>query len=384
MSRRILSLCAPPRRDLVKRAMQSAQFKISFISALSDFSRAVAAFKPDLFIHDWGAQDETQARQFHLKFGQSTNAIDLSRVILVPEVTPHMIAFASDAMVERFHAYSAIPLTLASEVNMMLDGRDASELQKFLRETKLNSFRYNQRDIDQRVTDLYGKYSHDPKVKMEYANLLLRQGHFHKAMGLAQELLNRDPVNLRALNLVARAKMKLGDWDEALDLLAKANALSPQNPSRLLLIGDALFGKGDLNGALNHYQQAMGLDSDKVKEGGRQVGLIKLQQGELEEAVMFFKSSVSEDEAAGFFNNAAVQAARLNQFKEALKLYESALLTLKTDRLKPLIYFNIALSHVRLKDNEEAFKAVKKALQYDPDHVKAQSLHDKLKSPKAL
>src|SRR5690606_6452805 len=91
MSGRILSLCAAPRRDLVKKAMQSAQFKVSFISALSDVSRAIAEFKPDLFIHDWGAQDDTQARQFHLKFGQSTNAIELSRVVLVPEVTPHMV-----------------------------------------------------------------------------------------------------------------------------------------------------------------------------------------------------------------------------------------------------------------------------------------------------
>lgn len=383
MVRRILSLCAAPRRDLVKKAMAGGHYKVSFISALSDVTKAVAEFKPDVFIHDWLAQDETQARQFHLKFGQSTNAIELSRVVLVPEVTPLMVAFSSDALIERFHSYGAVPLTLATEVTMMLDSKDSSELQKFLRETKLNSFRYNQKEIDQRIENLYEKFSHDPKVKIEYANLLLRQGHHQKAMALSQELLNRDPMNLRALNLTARARMKLGDWDEAIQTLSKANVLSPQNPARLMLLGDALYGKGDLDGALTHYHQAMNLDSDVVKDAGRQVGLIKLQQGELEEAVMFFKSTVSEDEAAGFFNNAAVQAARLNQFKEALRLYESALQALKTDRLKPLIYFNIALSQLRLKDGSEALKAVKKALQYDPQHPKALALFDKLRSAKA-
>ncbi len=380
MSRRILSLCAGPRRDLVKKAIQQAQYKVSFISALSDVSRAIADFKPDLFLHDWHAQDESQARQFHLKFGQSSNAIDLSRVILVPEVTPYMVAFASDALVEKFHSYAAVPLTLASEMTMMLDGKETSELQKFLRETKLNSFRYNQKDIDLKIESLYEKYSHDPKVKIEFANLVFRQGHMQKAMGLAQELLNRDPLNLRALNLIARVKMKAGEWEEAISILQKANALSPQNPSRLVLIGDALYGKGDLDAALSHYHQAINLDSDRVKDAGKQVAMIKLQQGELEEAVMFFKSTVSEDEAAGFFNNAAVQAARDNQFGEALRLYESALHTLKTDRLKPLIYFNIALSHVRLKDNDEALKAVKKALQFDPAHQKALALHEKLRN----
>ncbi|RZA25710.1 MAG: tetratricopeptide repeat protein [Proteobacteria bacterium] len=368
---------------MVKRAMQSAQFKVNFISALSDVTRAIADLKPDLFIHDWGAQNESQARQFHIKFGQSTSAIDLGRIILVPEVTPLFIAFASDAMVERFQSYSSVPLTLANEITMMLESREASELQKFLRETKLNSYRYNQKDIDLRVEALFVRYPHDPKVKLEFANLQLRQGHLGRALSLSQELLNREPMNLRALNLLARARMKMGDWDDALQSLSRANSLSPQNPTRLMMIGDALFGKGDMESALTHYQQAMNLDADLVKDAGRQVGLIKLHQGELEEAVMFFKSTVSEDEAAGFFNNAAVQAARLERYEDALKLYQSALQTLKTDRLKPLIYYNIALSHSRLKAVDEAIKAVKTVLHHDTHHAKALSLLEKLKGQKA-
>jgi tetratricopeptide (TPR) repeat protein len=368
---------------MVKRAMQAAQFKVSFISTLSDVTRAIADLKPDLFVHDWGAQEESQARQFHLKFGQSTSAIELGRIILVPEVSPPLIAFASDAMVEKFQPYSSVPLTLANEIRMMLDGREASELHKFLRETRLSSYRYNQKEIDLRVEALFESFPHDPRVKLEFANLELRQGHFGRALTLAQELLNREPLNLRALNLLARAKMKLGDWDEALQSLTRANALSPHNPIRLMMIGDALFGKGDMEAALTHYHQAMKLDAELVKEAGRQVGLIKLQQGELEEAVMFFKSAVSEDEAAAFFNNAAVQAVRLEQYEVALKLYQSALQTLKTDRLKPLIHFNIALSYARLKAFEEAILALKTVLRHDPHHAKAINLLEKVKGAKA-
>ena len=382
MNKRILSLCAQSKRDAVKRAMMG-HFKVSFISVLGEVNNAINDLKPDLFIHDWHAQEESQARQFHIKFGQSMAAIDISRIILVPEVTPQLIAFASDSMVERFHAYSAIPLTLLNEAKMLLDAKEGNELQKFLRESKLSTFNYNQQQIDQKIENLYEKYSHDPKVKMEYANLLLRQGHLQKSVVLAQELINKDPTNLRANNLLARIKMKMGHFDEALVLLNKANILSPANPARLVMLGDAFFGKGDLDSALQNYHQAMHLDSDFSREAGRQVGRIKLAQGELEEAVMFFKSAVSEDESAGFFNNAAVQAARAQDYSGALKLYESALHTLKTDRLKPTIYYNIALSHLRLSESEPAMKALKRALYFDANHEKAQGLMQKLKGTKA-
>ena len=86
--------------------------------------------------------------------------------------------------------------------------------------------------IDQKIEQLYEKYAHDPKVKMEYANLLLRKGEMQKSVVLAQELMNKDPMNLRANNLLARIKMKMGQFEEALVLLNKANILSPANPAR--------------------------------------------------------------------------------------------------------------------------------------------------------
>ncbi len=382
MIRRVLALCAQSKRDMIKKALQN-DFKVSFISALSETYDAINSFKPELFLHDSQAQDETQLRQFHFKFGQSTTAIDLVRIILVAEVTPQMMAFASDALIERLHSFNAISLSLVTEAKMLLDGRESNEMQKFLRESKQSSFQYSQEKIDSKVEQLYNKFGHDPKVKLEYGNLLLRQGHHEKVVPIAQDLINKDPNNLRANNLMARVKMKLGYFEEALELLNRGNILSPSNPSRLVMLGDAFFGKGDLDRALEHYEQAINLDGDTLVEAGRQVGRIKLARGELAEAVTFFKSCVSEEESAGFFNNAAVQAARAQQFEGALKLYESALQTLKTDRLKPVIYFNIALSHVRLSQNDEAIKALNRALSFDPKHEKSISLLQKVKPSRA-
>ncbi len=371
LSRKVLSLCSQQNRELVRKTLAAANYKVSFISSLSEVAAAIAEFKPSVFIHDWQAVDETQTRKFHLSFSRTSTATELVRVLLVPEVTPNALAFANDAMIDRVYSYGSASLTLGSEIDMVTASQDKNELARLVRESRGESFKYDQQTIDQKVEELYQKFPHDNKVKLEFGNLSFRQQKFPEALVLASDLVTREPQNLRALNLMARAMMKQGQWDKALEALEGAQILSPSNPDRLVMIGDACYGKGDLNRALQCYEEAADLDPDLTSTAHRQMGQIKLEMGQVEEALNLFKNSVSEDEAAGFFNNAAVAAVRDGKPEQALKLYETAMRALKTNRLKPLIHFNIALSHRRLGHNDDAVKHLKKALQMDPNYEKA-------------
>jgi len=372
LNRKVLSLCSQQNRELVRKSLASANYRVSFLSSLGEVMSALAEFKPSVFVHDWQAVEETQTRKFHLNFSHSSASTELVRVILVPEVTPNMLAFANDALVDRIYSYGSASLTLGNELDMVTASLDKNELSKLRRESRSLGFQYNQKHIDEKVEELYKKFPHDNRVKLEFGNLSFRQKKYPEALVLATELVTREPQNLRAMNLMARAMMKTGQWDKALAILEGAQILSPSNPERLMMIGDACYGKGDLDKALACYEEAADLDPDLVPASQRQMGRIKLEIGEVEEALSLFKNSVSEDEAAGFFNNAAVAAVRDQKPEQALKLYETAMRALKTDRLKPLIHFNIALSHRRLGHNEDAVKHLKKALRFDPQYEKAQ------------
>jgi tetratricopeptide (TPR) repeat protein len=365
LSRKVLSLCAQQNRELVRKTLAMANYKVSFISSLSEVTSAIAEFKPSVLVHDWAAVDETQTRKFHLNFSRTTTATELVRVLIVPDITPNLLAFANDALIERVYSYGSASLNLGAELDMVTSVQDKSEIAQLVRESRSEGFKYDQKKLDEKVEDLYQKYPHDNKVKLEFGNLNFRQNKY------AEDLVAREPQNLRAMNLMARAMMKQGQWDKALETLEQAQILSPSNPERLVMIGDACYGKGDLNKALQCYEEAADLDPDMIPAAHRQMGQIKLEMGQVEEALNLFKNSVSEDESAGFFNNAAVAAVREGKPEQALKLYETAMRALKTNRLKPLIHFNIALSHRRLGDNESAVKHLKKALQIDPNYEKA-------------
>ena len=105
------------------------------------------------------------------------------------------------------------------------------------------------------------------------------------------------------MNLLSRAMMKQGDFKTAAQILEKANVLSPKNPERLLMLGDAFYGQGDIKKALSFYGQAKQEDEDLALNADRKIGTIYLEEGQLESAISLFKESLSEEEAASIFNS---------------------------------------------------------------------------------
>ena len=377
-NRRVVAFSSKSNREMVRKALATGNYKVNFIDALSEVSTAISEFRATVFVQDWAAVEVSQIRQFHLKFGSSVQATEIIRVLLVQEITPSVLAFCNDALIERVFTYGSASLNLGAELDMITSHQDSSELAKLIREQKREGFEYDQGSIDSRIEDLYQKFPHDTKVKLEFGNLMFRKNKFEVSLLMAQEIFHREPQNMRALNLMARSLMKKGDFKQAFTKLSEASLLSPSNPDRLIMMGDALYGSGDLDRAVNHYQQAINLSAELTPTASGKIGQIKLEQGHIEEALDLFKNSVSEEEAAGFFNNAAVKSVRDGNPQQALKLYETALKALKTDKLKPLIYFNIALSHRRLGNIDNALESIKSSLQYDGQYEKARSQLEQL------
>jgi tetratricopeptide (TPR) repeat protein len=207
-------------------------------------------------------------------------------------------------------------------------------------------------------------------VKLEFGSLNLRRKKFKESKEIAEELIFVDQNNVRAMNLLSRALMLEGNFSKAQTVLERANVLSPANAERLLLLGDAFYKGGDLDKALESYEQARNIAASELTgaEAAKRIGSVKIEQGQVEQALEILTKCVSEDETASFFNNAAVQAARSGKIERALGLYNIALMGLKTDHLKAIILCNLAIAYRKQGDFQTAFKCVEEALKFDKNH----------------
>ena len=236
-------------------------------------------------------------------------------------------------------------------------------------------------EADRILEDLYSMFRDDIDVLVEYGNMCLRKGKLERAQKVMERLSGQangaHSQNLRVCNFMARVWLKQGNIGGALNVLDRANVLSPSNLERLTLMGDAFRFKGDFKNAEEKYLEVLKLDSENAS-GRRGVALTALSQGESDRALEFFKGVCSEEEMGGFFNNTAVMAVRRKQFSKAKKLYEAAEGALGSNTLKAKVAYNTGLLLRKWNRPAEAVASFKKAVQLDASFQKAETQLEKM------
>lgn len=365
-------------RQTFAKALTSAGFKVDFCSTTNDALELINELSAGIFIHDFETTDKTQGSQFQQRLARLEVYNSLIRILYVQEISPKVLALANDAQIRRIVSYNSVnPEILADEIKMITKtGSAFMELQRRIKEIAAKGGN-TAAEIDKEIEQTYSSFGHDPQIRVEFAGVCLRRSQLDDAKNHATEVLRKDPLNVRAMSMVSRVLMKQGKLDEAIQIMEKANGLSPNNPERLIALGEAFFQSGDKPKAKGFFNQALSI-APEASEAKKGLGQVALAEGDATAALDLLVNSCTEEESAGFFNNAAVAAKRAGQHEKALHLYDSAMKSLKTNKLRPLIYFNIALVHADQKNFEQALKSLKQALRFDKTYEKAIRLKEKL------
>ncbi len=367
-------------RASMSKLLQNAGFEVSFVSAITEVIPAINKFGPGIFIHDYEAVDKSQGDLLQQRLNRLDELAPIVRVIYAMEINPKLMAVASDTQVRRLVPYSTNLESLGRELKMVSSTESSvGEMQRKIKEIVKKSGKHSQEESDKVIEETYQRFRHDNTIKIEYGGVLIRRDKVDDAKIMGEQILTKDPNNLRAMSLVSRALMKQGNLDEAIKVMENANSLAPGNTERLMSLGEAFYKTKQPEKSKAAYGQAKAADPAVAEEADKALGQIALDQGDLAAATDLLSNSCTEDEAAGFFNNAAVQATHSGKPEHALSLYETALKALKTDRLKSAVYYNIALTHCDLKNHKEALKAISHALKLDPEFEKAIKLKEKIK-----
>src|SRR5262245_21117683 len=105
---------------------------------------------------------------------------------------------------------------------------------------------------------------------IEQANILHRSGDLEGARRAYRAVLQQEPKNVAALNLLGVVELKLGDYASAAATIAVAERISPAVSSRhnlaMALAGEAgqIFYRGDIAGALARIEAALTVAPDNT------------------------------------------------------------------------------------------------------------------------
>jgi len=130
----------------------------------------------------------------------------------------------------------------------------------------------------------------DPKDRLHLwtrlEEVILHQGagDLPKAIATALEVLEEDPTNLLALELLANARSSSGERGEAIEIYRRILEIDASRPLSHLLFGNLLWQSGDLEGAEASFQAALERDPDFAR-AHRRLGELYFTRGETEKAL---------------------------------------------------------------------------------------------------
>ena len=365
-----------PGREALTSALRGADYKPHVVAEADSLTTMLAELKPSCLIHDWATLENAQSIALQQRLAKMSDFATMCRVAYVNAVTPQLVALASDTGIRRVISYQTSASNVASEIGMALSSMSlTSELQRRIYNVQMSG-RNDDPEVDKTIAEAYKQYPHDVVVKLEYGNSAFRGGDIPTARSVADQILKDQPHNVRAMNLLGRVLMKSGD-DKGIEILQQANGLSPFNTDRLVILGDAFLFKGDFKKAGQYFGEAMDLEPDNV-EAKKGVVQVKLNEGDVNAALDLLGNSISEEEAASFFNNAAVYAAQHQEAAKSEKLYRSALDVLKSPHLKAIVHFNLALSFERRDKLDEAMENLTKSIGFNREFAKAKKARERV------
>ena len=208
------------------------------------------------------------------------------------------------------------------------------------------------------------------KSMLQQAIQAFQSGNFDGANAILKRVLQVDPKNLLALNVLGLIKASEANYIEAANFLGRAARINPNDASLQYNLAKALSDSGNDRDALIHHKKAVALAPNNP-EAWLNYGLSTLNLGLYENAITHFDKTLSlKPDYAKAWSNLGITLKELKRYDEAIAHYDKAL-SLKPDYVEG--WYNLGIALHDLKRYDEAIAHYDKALSLKPDFAKAWS-----------
>ena len=194
-------------------------------------------------------------------------------------------------------------------------------------------------------------------------------GRFDDAITEYKMAIWLDSLNIQACRHLCQAYEELGDYDSAVDIYEKLIQIMPNMPDVHSNLANILYVKGDIEGAISHFQTAVTLNPRKQWTSiiNQTLGYV-YQEGknDINAAITSYQSAyLLTPEDIDIYINLGSAFYDKEDYANALTVYRNAL---DLDPKNAKIHCNLGFLYWGKGDLDEAMKEYEMAIEYDPNY----------------
>jgi predicted O-linked N-acetylglucosamine transferase (SPINDLY family) len=205
-----------------------------------------------------------------------------------------------------------------------------------------------------------------PNVEQAFAQALKHHqaGHLHDAERFYREILEREPRHSGAMHYLGVLAHQQARHVEAVDLIRKAIALTPDLPEAHNNLGLALRELGRVDEAIAYFRAALGIRPN-YPETLRNLGLALQSSGRLDEAILSYRQALAlRPTFAAACNDLGNALLEKGNADEAVVLLDRAI-ALQPDLASA--YANLGIAYKRLGRLDQSIAAYETAIELNPN-----------------
>lgn len=205
----------------------------------------------------------------------------------------------------------------------------------------------------------------DVQQRVAQVMALCQQAQFGEARSLCEQILGAYPDHFDALHLSGMIAGQTGDTERAIEFIARAIEVRPDDPWAHNNLGNALRAKGQYEAALQSWARAIELKPDFTEAHGNRGNALLFDAHDPQAALECFDRTLAlSPELVEAYSSRALALLELERTQEALANCDQAI-ALRPDL--PEAYYCRGVALRRLNRSREALESLDQAIRLKPD-----------------
>jgi tetratricopeptide (TPR) repeat protein len=201
-------------------------------------------------------------------------------------------------------------------------------------------------------------------IKSAFENY--RAGNLQQTVDICREILEIQPGNINALNLLGIVSYQQKDYDSAIEHTRKLVSLNSGNAQSYYILGHSLQEKGAVDEAITYYKKSLQLNPDFV-DAHYNLGTIFQDKKMYDEGISCYQKvlQLNPGDVDAYYNLGFVLQEK-GQHAEAMALFWKAL------QLNPNLdeaYARIGLALQETRQSDDAITCYRKAIELNPNNL---------------